>query len=368
MVEYHLVTSKRGSAMLSTIYKPATSSFLLLLVYALIAPTSLIALRPAHAAPEAQVTINPDSAFNTVLPTARQQENQSRQGEAATAGPGAGEIDVSALVREAQRNGAVMHKQFLDYTYTLKKTRRTLDERGKTDEQQVQEFEAYPVRGEHVLIQLNTNGIPLPPWRVADDRRRAGAHLMQAEREASNRTEDKAKDTDAFDGYAAAGIYGRTRQGKHTTVSIDPTAFLRNGEFSAPRIERLNYRETIVLNFHIRPGTSLPPTRAFIAKLIGQIWIDVEDKVIVRLEAWPAPEFARKESAPSRPIQQARVVYQQSKLPTGVWFPSMIRMNSNGDESIFDGLNCDVAFEFSDYKRFNATSEDVKLNDTKKHP
>lgn len=368
MVEYHLVTSKGFSVMPSTIYKPAKGAILLILVYALIASTSLIALRPAHAAPTAQATSNPDAAFNTFLPAARQQENQARQGEASTAGPGADALDVAALVRQAQRNGAIMHKQFLDYTYTLKKTRRTLDERGKTDEQEVQEFEAYPVRGEHVLIQLNTNGVPLPPWQVADDRQRAGAHLMQAEREESNHAESKSQEVDAFDGYAAAGIFGRTRRGKHASISIDPTAFLRNGEFSAPHVERLQDRETIVLDFHIRPGTALPPTRAFIAKLVGQIWIDVEDKVIVRLEAWPAPEFARKESAPSRPIQQARVIYQQSKLPTGVWFPSLIRMNANGDESIFDGLNCDIAFEFSEYKRFSATSEDVNLHDTKKHP
>ena len=348
-----------------TIYKPALSSILLC---ALIGPASISARHPAHATSGVAAITLSDGASGAAQPAPHQQENQSRQGEAAATLPIAIEIDVAALVRDAQRNGAAMHKQFLGYTYTLKKTLRTLDEHGKSDAQEVQEFEAYPVRGEHVLIQLNTNGIKLPPWRVADDRRRAGEHLLEAERQEQQHETDKATEAGAFDGYAAAGVYGRTRQGKHAFVAIDPTAFLHNCDFSAPHVEKLNDRDAIVLDFHVRPGISLPPSRAFISKVVGQIWIDVQDKVIAKLEAWPAPEFARKESALSRPVQQAHVVYQQSKLPTGIWFPSLIRMNANGDESIFDGLNWDVEFEFSDYKRFTATSEDTKINDSKKHP
>ncbi len=351
--------------MLFAIFKRALGSIVALLLCALIAPLNISARHPAHAASGVPEINLPDSAFNAAQPTPHRQENQARHGEAATT-TSVDEIDVSALVRDAQRNGAAMHRQFLDYTYTLRKTRRTLDERGKSDEQEVQEFEAYPVRGEHVLIQLNSNGIKLPPWRIDFDRRRAGEHLMEAERKARERAEGPA--TDADDGYAAAGIFGRTRQGKRAYVAIDPTTFLHNCDFSTPHIEKLNDRDAIVLDFHARPGISLPPSRAFISKFVGQIWIDVEDKVIARLEAWPAPEFARKESAPSRPVQQARVVYQQMKLPTGIWFPSLIRMNANGDESIFDGLNWDVEFEFSDYKHFTATSEDTKINDSKKHP
>jgi hypothetical protein len=354
--------------MLFAVYKQALSSVMSILLCALIAPTSISARHPAHTASGAAETNLPDPAFNAAQPAPRRQEGRSRQGEAATTAPVADGVDVATLVRDAQRNGAAMHKQFIDYTYTLKKTRRTLDEHGKSDEQEVQEFEAYPVHGEHVLIQLNTNGVPLPPWRVADDRRRAGEHLMEAERKEQKRADGKAPDANAPEGYAAAGVYGRTRQGKHAFVAIDPTAFLHNCDFSTPHVEKLNDRDTIVLDFHVRSGISLPPSHAFISKFIGQIWIDVEDKVIARLEAWPAPEFARKEDAPSRPVPQARVVYQQSKLPTGIWLPSLIRMNSNGDESIFDGLNWDVEFEFSDYKRFTATSEDPKISDSKKHP
>src|ERR1051325_8258221 len=40
---------------------------------------------------------------------------------------GSDEADIPALVRESDFNGATIHLRLLDYTYTLKRTRRKLD-------------------------------------------------------------------------------------------------------------------------------------------------------------------------------------------------------------------------------------------------
>jgi len=56
------------------------------------------------------------------------------------------------LIRQSETAGGTMHKHLLDYTYQLKKMRRLLDERGKSIHTQEQVFEAYPVVGEHVLL------------------------------------------------------------------------------------------------------------------------------------------------------------------------------------------------------------------------
>ena len=42
---------------------------------------------------------------------------------------------------------------------------------------------------------------------------------------------------------------------------------------------------------------------------------------------------------------EPKLVYQQTKLPSGEWFPAVIRMNADGDGSAFFGLNWDVVFD-----------------------
>lgn len=276
-------------------------------------------------------------------------------------------LDITQLLHEIETNGAAMHKQMRDYTYLLKKTRRILNEHGKVADVQVRDFEAYPVRGEHVLIQLTNNGMPLPLWQIEVERKRAGERLEKLEQEEKQNEQDKKLHAE---GYAVAGVYGRA-QGKPVALAIDPAAFLHSCELSSPRFERVGDRDMIVLSFRSRPGVDLPRNKSFVSRLIGSIWIDALDKVITRIEAWPAPqsfkpELASKYEAQMSANSEARLIYRQVRLPDGVWFPNLIRVNAAGDTSLFDGLNWDVVFEFSDYKRFSTTVEEVKIQDPKK--
>jgi hypothetical protein len=291
-------------------------------------------------------------------------EHSSKSREAPSNLDDTGALDIAELVREVENNGAAMHKQMREYTYLLKKTRRILNEHGKASAVHIQGFEAYPVRGEHVLIQLTRNGAPLPPWAVEAERRRAGERLEKLEEEEKQDDGDKRRRPE---GYVGAGVYGRA-QGKPVSLSIDLSALLHSSEFYSPQFERVGNRDMIVLSFRSRPGINLPRNKSFVSKLVGSIWIDSEDKVIARLEGWPAPEFIKKDDAQAPSHAEARLIYQQIKLPDGMWFPNLIRVNSAGDGSLFDGLNWDVMFEFSDYKRFSTTVLEVKIQDPKKQP
>ncbi len=269
-------------------------------------------------------------------------------------------LDIDELVQETGRNSADLRKQLGDYTYLLKKIKRTLNERGKLIKQETQVFEAYPVSGEHVLIQLSKNGVPSSRSHVAAERKRAGERLVQAERE--KETPDEPEPGDSYN-YVKAGIHGRA-QGRYVFLAIDPGTFLRSCEFSSPRFERVGGREMIALSYRFRPGNNLPHRQAYVSKLTGFIWIDAVDKVLVRLEGWPAPEYSKAGKAQT--IAEPRLVYQQERQPTGVWLPSLIRLNSAGDATLFEGLTWDVVFEFSDYKRFSTGVEEIKIHPVKK--
>jgi len=271
--------------------------------------------------------------------------------------------EITEILQQSKTKGGAMHKQLLDYTYTLKKTRRVLDERGNPVSSEEQVFEAYPIRGEHVLIRLSLNGSPSA--KLADDRKRAVKQLEEAERQVSQpATGDGRAEASDYVSAGVSGIYAR----KSGYVSINVSAFLRACEFFSPREEKVAGRDTLALNFRRRASADLPSNQSYISKLVGTIWIDQADHVITRLEAWPAAQAAFDLLQSTAPRDDAALIYQQRRQDNGLWFPSLIRMNAGGRAELFDGLNWDVVFEFSDYQRFNTSASDAIINSRAKNP
>jgi hypothetical protein len=199
----------------------------------------------------------------------------------------------------------------------------------------------------------------LPPWQILDDRKRAGERLQKEEDEAKNNGDNYNSAPDTAAGYVSAGIYGKAN-GKPAWVTIDISEILRSSDFSSPRLERLGNREVIAMNFRPRNGLSFPTSHQYIPKLLGTVWIDQAEKTVARLEAQLAPQFT--EGANNRgPV----LVYEQERRPTGEWFPTLIRMNAGGISSLFNGLNWDVTFEFSEYKKFTSNAGDVIIKEIK---
>lgn len=264
-----------------------------------------------------------------------------------------------ALLQQSLQTGSVMHRKLFDYTYQLKKTKHTLNANGKSTATEEQVFEAYPVRGEHILIRLSTNG--LAAKNVADERKRAVKELEEAEHKPKPTTQPEAE------GYIAAGVTG-IFQGKPSYISIDVTTVLQACEFFSPRTETLNNRATVALNFRPHPGMNLLPKHTYLAKVVGTIWIDTEDKVVVKMEGWPATKAAFDLIQSTAPRSEASLIYQQERLPNGLWFPTLIRVNADGNFDLFDGLNWEVAFEFSKYQKFQTSADDLVVKPADKKP
>lgn len=263
------------------------------------------------------------------------------------------------LLQQSEKRGGAMHRKLFDYTYQLKKTKRTLNANGKSTATEEQIFEAYPVRGEHILIRLSTNG--LAAKNVADERKRAVKELEDAERNPKSATQPGAE------GYIAAGIVG-IFQGKPSYVSIDVTTVLKACEFFSPRTETVNNRLTTILNFRPHAGMNLAPKHAYLAKIVGTIWIDTEDKAVIKMEGWPASKAAFDFIQSTAPRSEASLIYQQERQPNGIWFPTLIRLNADGNFDLFDGLNWEVVFEFSKYQKFQTSADDLIVNPSDKKP
>lgn len=266
-------------------------------------------------------------------------------------------INIPDLLSEVEKNGSILFQNLLGFTYQLRKVHHVLNDAGEPTKEEFQDYEAYPVRGRHVLIKIADNGKKLADWEVEQERKRAGGELERAESDMKSEAPS----------YLTASVSGSYR-GKAAGLLIDPTAFLRACDFIDPRVETMDGREMMVLDFLPRLGEKIPIAKAFVSNLTGTIWIDAIDKVLVRLEAKNMIPGVDKNGKPLRASPDPKLVYQQTKQPSGEWFPTVIRLNADGDGSAFYGLNWDVVFEFRDYRKFNTTGEQYKLTAPEKKP
>ena len=54
------------------------------------------------------------------------------------------------------------------------------------------------------------------------------------------------------------------------------------------------------------------------------------------------------------------LVYEQMRLPSGLWFLKRIRLNAIGKAALFNGTDKDMTFVFSHYQRFNTEVKDLQ--------
>ena len=262
-------------------------------------------------------------------------------------------LKTADLLADVTRNGEKMYRRLLNYTYSLKATKRKLMRGGWIEKEEEQVSEAYPVHTHHELVLMVSNGKKVPDWLIQQQRTEAGRVLEQDQNQAQKSEETAAK----VSSYVTAGASG-FENGKVGNLGFAPTLLIRHGEFSALRYEKLGELLTIALDFELRQNAELPEKFAWLKNLHGTMWIDDKEKIIVRIEASPLDKAPKNSGAkPGKSV----LFYEQQKIATGIWGPRIIRMNSGGKAAVFNGLNWDVMFEFNAFQKFNTTAEDEKI-------
>jgi len=276
--------------------------------------------------------------------------------------PDLSSLDIPLLIRESDRLGAAMHARLPEYTYVQARLSREFNQRGELVEH-ASVYEAYPVtirgRHRHILSLISEDGAPVSPKRLKKERQRAAKEMETAERDRG--LQPIGTPTALDEKYVTAG-FGVSQAGDGVWVGV--SQFLRQCRFGAPRYGRLGDRDVIVLNIQPPAGGASDLRERYLARMDGVIWIDVADKVVARLEAWPR-HIATETAMPSLPPNAETLVYEQTRLPNGLWVPRRIRLNATGKAELFNGTDKDMTFEFSRYQRFNTEAKDleqVRLN------
>ncbi len=281
--------------------------------------------------------------------------------------------DIPAFIRAVAQSEHAMQPRRFEYTWTTKITDREVNKRGEVTKETVKVYEVYPVKGEFVRKLVSENGVPVSPEKADEQLKRAVAKLEKAERVEQKQADGIMPPPLAPADPSGIPSFGFTngfkfRDGFSTgEFYFTPARIMRAAEFVNPRRERLRERDVLVLDFH--PRADFQPAneqqRPY-AKLAGRIWLDVVDKTVARLEAWPLASavIADNKSGMVRPVEPA-IVYEETRLPDGMWLESLVRINTTGNKPVFNGVDVNTTKEASDFKRFETNAGDAKVETAK---
>lgn len=278
-------------------------------------------------------------------------------------------VDVRALLMEVALKEKSLLARRLEYTWTAKVTDRELGKRGEVKKESSSLYEVYPVQGEFARKLLERDGVPVSRERADKELKKTADRLEKAAREEQKRAEPKpapapqtpeqSQNPSGFPSFGFSTGHRESNGFTSTEISLAVWRFFRYCEFSNPRRETLNSRESIVLDF--RPRADFRPADELqrpYARLRGRLWIDSADKTIARLEAWP--DDAPTSSDVHAP--EPSVVFEHARVAEGLWLERLVRIKTYGRKQIFNGIELDFTKEVTDFKRFSSLAGDDRVD------
>ncbi len=276
-------------------------------------------------------------------------------------------VNVAELIKDTLAHGKG-DKLLSEYTYTLRWRERRTDKKGQVKET-MELYESYiPTlrrQGDTsaVLLKLTEAGVPLPPEKIEKERQKAAERLLKAEAESQKQN---SRTPPIFGEPPSKGAYFMIRVGRTfgSDVQLSVRALLEGCEFGNVRRAALDGRAAIALDFRPLPDARFPGELRYVAQLAGTLWIDAAERVLLRAEGWPHEAAAR--------AGKPALLYEQMRLPDGYWLPRVAQLNGDTHRELFEQagnkLGVDYSFEFADFKRFGAETQDVKLKAPERKP
>ena len=292
-----------------------------------------------------------------------------------------GAVDVPALVKEAYCKGA--GDMLAEYTYLTNSVRREKDKKGKEKEETYTYEVFFPTlkSGMHtkgILVVTSHNGVPVSSAELEKERLKAAEKTEKEEEKIAGEAgaAPVAESTSTtgmlpLGTYAGMGInhesFGRKRGAR---VAIH--TYLKWTDLALVRRETVDGRETLIFRFTPRVDAKFEDNEKYIAQLTGEIWIDVQDRIVVRLIGWPAA----RPLEPSSPVNASNVAtnvagnspsvtppavyFEMMRLNAGIWLSRVARINGADYPKLFDGITTDGTNTNSNYIHFSTEIKDVK--------
>jgi hypothetical protein len=246
------------------------------------------------------------------------------------------------LLLAVRKNQEALERLVQSYIYTLTRTDRDIDDKGRVTKEQVQVFEVFHLAGLPVRTLVQRDGQPLSAKDARRERERVDAIVRDYKKQKSRA--DAGGPPVRLTNVLPRGV--PTQDGWISSV-------LRVSEFSNLRREQFAGRPVIVAEFEPRRGASTTSRyEDQLSKTAGALWIDAEARQVVRQDS-----FRREDDQTAG--TGTRISSEQVRLNDEVWLLSRAEMHLVG-RLFAKTLHRHAIFQQSDYKKFNVES-DYKL-------
>lgn len=239
-----------------------------------------------------------------------------------------------------------------DYTYVSHSLYHEKDSGGKVLKTEQETREYFLLYGEPYARVIEKDGKPLP----ADEARKEQQKIDRLA--AKRRVETPAEREDRIARWKKERL-------KQREVALEiPEAF----DFTLVREEVVAGRKTWVIDAEPRPGYQPKNWRSgMLKKFRGRMWIDQGEYQWVRMEG-EAIDTVSFGLFLARLAKGSKIVFEQTRVNDEVWMPKYFRVDLDARLALFKRMIGDQEVRFSDYRKFQAESRIVSLEEPGRTP
>ena len=243
------------------------------------------------------------------------------------------------LLLDVERNQKASEAANKDYTYHVHIEQQELNRNGTLKTTTTTDSESLTIDSVRVDRVVARDGKPLSPEDIQKESDRIDKQVAKAKERREKRASE-GKPTDS-------------RGGDLLTVS----RILELGTFSNPRRVDLNSRPTIVLDYAGDPNAKTHNEFEKVFRdLVGTVWIDEQDHVLVRGEGHFLHDFKVGGGLVLNIHQGLSFEFTATHITDNIWLLATIDAHGSARILLFDGVNGHFHLATSDYRKFHSTS------------
>ena len=259
--------------------------------------------------------------------------------------------DIPALLQAVDVNERRAEKLLDHYGFTETTLNRKITKDGKVEENsETRELSFY--KGRRLKRLIAKNGKPLTPGELEKETRDVERQIKKIEENLAKEARNERKESP---------VPGEEEEGRPFSV----VNLFKASRFTNPRRERFRERAVIVFDFEPNPASKVSQGLGkFGSTLAGTVWIDPNDKQVVRLESRFIETFKFRDGAVWASFSKGSTyVMESTHVNNEIWLPAQVDINVGVRVFLVTGFNSNIAIRYGDYKRFNVDAEKEKLKD-----
>lgn len=247
--------------------------------------------------------------------------------------------DPRTLLLAVEANERRMEALRREYTYHVHLEQEEIGKGGEVKKSTKTDAESLTLDGVRVDRVVQRNGKPLTPEEQAKESTRIDKEVAKA-KERRAKAVARGEDTD-----------------ERGDAILSVSRILELGRFSNERRATVEGRPTLVLDY---TGDPTAKTRSqaeeIVRDLVGTVWIDEADHVLVRGEGHFLNDFKIGGGLIADVRKNTHFEFSSTRVDQGVWLPATINGAGSFRLLLFVGFNGRVHLQTNDYRRFRTSA------------